>query len=156
MIMLGLGGEAFSQEHALETAKLLNSIKAKYITFLTVTTEESTPYAVELRREVDTGVNRPLTNTEIVQQLRLLIQHLDPRGQKIGMFGEETHSAGSNPIVFRTDFDQSGKREIIEQCNLYIRTSKRAPDNEEHVHGVSEAKRIQEALRSMLVGLFRR
>lgn len=92
---------------------------------MTVTAEENTPYAKSMRQEMDAGTNRPLTNLEVVQQLRLLIQNLEPNGQKIGMFGEETHSAGSNPVTFRQVFDNSGKQEILELCDAYIRAARR-------------------------------
>lgn len=122
-VMLGLGGEALSEKHAIETAKLLNQIKTKYITFLTITTPENVPYAQQMQQEIKAGTNRPLTNLEIVEQLRLIIQHLEPRGQKIGMFGEETHNTGSNPIVFREVFNWSEKQEILNLCDKYVDSS---------------------------------
>jgi len=73
-----------------------------------------------MQEEMEAGTNRPLTNLGIVQQLRLLVENLDTKHQKIGMFGEETLSVGSNPIVFREDFDRLGKIHILNLCDEYI------------------------------------
>lgn len=119
-IMLGVWGERLSYDHAIQTAKLLNEIDSEYITFLTTTTSGSTPYDKTMAAETKAWTNQLLTNKRIVHQLRLIIENLEPRWQKIGMFGEETHSAGSNPIVFRETFTRWWKRDILHLCDEYL------------------------------------
>ena len=72
-VILGLGGTKYSREHALETALVLNAIDPHYLGTLTLMIEPNAP----LSRQVDTGNFKLLNPWEILQELELMIQHLD-------------------------------------------------------------------------------
>lgn len=72
-IMPGVGGRRFTQEHAQETAKLLNQIRPDYIRVRTLAIHPLSP----LQRMVDEGSFEPLTDTQIVSEIRLLLELLD-------------------------------------------------------------------------------
>jgi radical SAM superfamily enzyme len=72
-IMPGLGGRTLSNEHALETARLLNDIRPDYIRVRTFAMHPQSP----LKRMVEQGDFVPMTDEEIVREIRLLIVNLD-------------------------------------------------------------------------------
>jgi radical SAM superfamily enzyme YgiQ (UPF0313 family) len=72
-MMPGLGGRALSREHALETAKILNQIRPDYIRVRTLAIHPMSP----LQRMVDEGVFEPLSDEEVVEEIRSLIEQLD-------------------------------------------------------------------------------
>ncbi|GAB6156031.1 radical SAM protein [Desulfosporosinus burensis] len=74
-VILGLGGTNYSNEHALETAKVLRAIDPHYLGTLTLMIEPEAP----LSRQVATGNFKLLNPWEILQELELMIQHLDVR-----------------------------------------------------------------------------
>ena len=72
-IMPGVGGRRFSEEHAKETAKILNQIRPDYIRVRTLGVHPMSP----LQRMIDEGRFEPMTDAEIVAEIRLLLEHLD-------------------------------------------------------------------------------
>lgn len=73
MVLLGLGGRECSRDHALESAKALNQMQPRYLSFLTVMVVPGTP----LHRQMQRGeFSLPDTN-ELLQELRLIISMLD-------------------------------------------------------------------------------
>ncbi len=72
-IMPGLGGRTLSTEHALETAKLLNTIKPDHIRVRTFAMHPQSP----MRKMVEEGVFVPMNDDEIVAEIRLLVANLD-------------------------------------------------------------------------------
>jgi hypothetical protein len=71
-IMPGVGGRRYSEEHALETAKILNQIRPDFIRVRTLAVHPLSP----LQRMTDEGVFEPMTDAEIVAEIRLLLKHL--------------------------------------------------------------------------------
>ncbi|MBE8538814.1 radical SAM protein [Geoglobus acetivorans] len=69
----GLGGKDLSYKHAKNTAKALNRMKPQYTAFLTLMIVENTPLHLRLKK----GEFRPLNQTEILQELRWVIEDLD-------------------------------------------------------------------------------
>ena len=125
MIMPGLGGKRFYQQHIDGTVKLLNSVNWKYVTFMSINPAENSIYQRVMDREEEKGTNRPLTDAELVKQVSEIISRLHTgSNKKVGMFGEEIDAVGKNPIVFHADFDSRGKEEIINLCKKYIDDSK--------------------------------
>ena len=61
------------QEHAIETAKALNQIDADFIRVRTLTIKQGMP----LYEEIENGNFIRATDEEIVEEERLLIEHLD-------------------------------------------------------------------------------
>jgi len=72
-IMPGIGGRALSEEHALETARLLNAIRPDFIRVRTFAMHPRSPMV----KMVEEGSFVPMTDEEIVAEIRLLVSHLD-------------------------------------------------------------------------------
>jgi len=72
-VVLGLGGKEMWREHAIETAKVLNQIDADFIRVRTLTIKQGMP----LYDEIENGNFTRATDEEIVEEERLLIEHLD-------------------------------------------------------------------------------
>jgi len=72
-VILGLGGKGMWREHALETAKVLNQINPDFIRVRTLKVLKTMP----LYRKIEEDEFVSLTDDEIVEEERLLIQHLE-------------------------------------------------------------------------------
>jgi len=72
-VVLGLGGKEMWREHAIETAKVLTQIDADFIRVRTLTIKQGMP----LYDEIENGNFTRATDEEIVEEERLLIEHLD-------------------------------------------------------------------------------
>jgi radical SAM superfamily enzyme YgiQ (UPF0313 family) len=72
-IMPGVAGRALSGEHATETAKLLNLIRPHFIRVRTFAMHPQSP----MQKMVQEGTFVPLTDDEIIAEIRLLVDHLD-------------------------------------------------------------------------------
>jgi len=72
-VMPGIGGRALSQEHAVETAKVLNLVRPHFIRIRTFAMHPKSP----MQRMVEEGTFVPMTDVEIVGEIRLLVDHLD-------------------------------------------------------------------------------
>jgi len=72
-VMPGLGGVAFSRDHAIETADALNKINPDFIRLRTL----AIPEHVELFEKYRTGEFRKLNGLETAAELLLFLQHLD-------------------------------------------------------------------------------
>ena len=70
--MPGLGGIAYSQENALETADALNQIDADFIRIRTLAIPEMT----ELYKDIETGTFTPLGDKQKAEELLLFLEHL--------------------------------------------------------------------------------
>lgn len=72
-IILGLGGKELSQDHALETARVLNEVNPNQIRLLTVGVKSDSG----LGRQMATGEFTLPSETEIIAEQRLLLEHLE-------------------------------------------------------------------------------
>ena len=72
-VVLGLGGKKMWREHAIETAKVLNQIDSNFIRVRTLTIKQGMP----LYEEIENGNFIRATDEEILEEERLLIEHLD-------------------------------------------------------------------------------
>jgi radical SAM superfamily enzyme YgiQ (UPF0313 family) len=72
-IMPGVGGKTLSEEHATETAKLLNRIKPDFIRVRTFALHPQSP----MNRLVEDGAFVLMTDDEMVAEIRLLVATLD-------------------------------------------------------------------------------
>jgi radical SAM superfamily enzyme YgiQ (UPF0313 family) len=72
-IMPGAGGKALWREHALETARVLNEIDPDYIRLRTLTIQPR----MLLSSDVNSGEFIRLTDEEIIEEERLLIENLN-------------------------------------------------------------------------------
>lgn len=71
--LLGIGGRELTDDHAIETARVLNEMKPRLLAFLTTIILPGTP----LRRRVDDGRFTPLTDRETLHELRAIIERLE-------------------------------------------------------------------------------
>ena len=72
-IMPGVAGQALSEEHAIETARLLNLVRPHFIRVRTFAMHPQSP----IQKMVQEGTFVPLTDDEIIAEIRLLVDHLD-------------------------------------------------------------------------------
>ena len=72
-IMPGVGGRTLSEEHARETARLLNKVRPDFIRVRTFALHPQSP----MKKMVDAGTFLPMTDEEIVAEIRLLVSSLD-------------------------------------------------------------------------------
>ena len=72
-IMPGIGGKSLSEEHARETARLLNAVEPDFIRVRTFAMHPSSP----MRKMVEEGTFVPMTDVEIVEEIRLLVSCFD-------------------------------------------------------------------------------
>lgn len=73
MILNGLGGQAFSRQHALNSARLMNETQPEYVSTLVV----SFPMGEERFREGFQGAYEPLTQMQLFEEIRLLVSSLE-------------------------------------------------------------------------------
>jgi len=72
-VMPGLGGRRLSREHALETARVLNAINPDFIRIRSL----ALPGGTGLREKWERGEFERPSDEEIIEELRLFIEHLD-------------------------------------------------------------------------------
>jgi hypothetical protein len=72
-IMPGLGGEALWREHARETATVLNRINPHFIRLRSLRVISRAP----LHQKLETGEFKPLTDNQVVEEIKLLLECLD-------------------------------------------------------------------------------
>jgi radical SAM superfamily enzyme YgiQ (UPF0313 family) len=72
-VMPGIGGRALSQEHATETAKVLNLVRPDFIRIRTFAMHPKSP----MQRMVQEGTFVPMNDEEIIGEIRLLVDRLD-------------------------------------------------------------------------------
>ena len=72
-VIIGLGGQALSQEHAIDTARVISAIDPHYLGALTLMVEPSAPLAKAIKR----GTFQRLTPLECLAELRTMIKHLN-------------------------------------------------------------------------------
>ena len=71
-VMPGLGGTALSEEHAVETAKVLNAVDPHFIRLRSLRVMHGTPLHEQMLR----GEFTPLSDDDTVREIRLFIEHL--------------------------------------------------------------------------------
>lgn len=72
-IMPGIGGKILSEEHARETARLLNAVEPDFIRVRTFAMHPASP----MQKMVEEGAFVPMTDEEIVEEIRLLVSCLN-------------------------------------------------------------------------------
>lgn len=78
-VMPGLGGQRWSREHAIETARVLNAINPDHIRLRTLSVRRGTAlYEMMLQGEF-----QPIGDEEIIKEISLFIGHLDGIGSRI-------------------------------------------------------------------------
>lgn len=112
MLMPGVGGLKFSEQHVMGTLELLHRIDIKYLTLLSINPSASSLYEKNMQSETD---NRHLTPTEVNAQVYQLLEGLKPMGFHIGMFTEEIDQASSNTRRFNCQFTEANKEFLLRE-----------------------------------------
>lgn len=120
MVMPGLGGIKFYEQHVRETIKVLEALKPKYVTFMGINADEGSLYAQRMQKEVVAKANRPLTDFELVQQMIDIIRDSTTWETKMGCFDQKTDRVGYNPCPFgsRTIKFPDDKYDLFLELNL--------------------------------------
>ncbi len=71
-VIIGLGGKAYSQEHAIETAKVASAINPHYLAGLTLMVKPEAP----IMRSVQKGELELLSPLEALSEIKTLVEHL--------------------------------------------------------------------------------
>mgnify|MGYP001591474745 CR=1 FL=1 len=107
MVLLGLGGEERSREHAEDTAMALNLMNPRYLSFLAVMPVEETP----LFRRIQKGDFRELTPWQTLLEMKMILQAL----RLEGTIFRSNHA--SNYLALSGRFPQDKERLISEIDN---------------------------------------
>ncbi|MBI4037041.1 radical SAM protein [Candidatus Daviesbacteria bacterium] len=101
MIMPGLGGMKFYDQHVSDTAEVLRDIQPRFLTFMGVNAAKNSVYAQKMNQEVAEGTNRPLTDRELVEQIAdILDLAMFIKTTKVGYFGPDIDQVSHNPNPF--------------------------------------------------------
>ena len=115
-IMPGVGGLTLSEEHALETAGLLNTIRPDYIRVRTFAMHPKSP----MQKMVEAGTFIPMSDEEVVAEIRLLLSNLDEMHTyfRCGDFS-------LNLLMGVDGYLDSQKDEMLQEIDRYLSLSKR-------------------------------
>jgi hypothetical protein len=122
MLMPGVGGLKFSEEHVAGTIDLLHQINLNYLTLLSINPSGNSPYAINMQAEPD---NRPLSPEEINAQVYRLMEGINSAGLQIGMFTEEVDQASSNTMRFNYAVTASNKDLLLKEIRKNYLTQSR-------------------------------
>ena len=102
----GLGGPELLERHAVETAKAFNAMNPEYIGMLTLMVEEGTP----LYDWVHEGTFRLLTQEQVLEETKRLVEHLDTPGSVFRM------NHASNYLVLKGTLNED-REEMLAQID---------------------------------------
>lgn len=115
-IMPGIGGRTMSEEHATETARLLNLICPHFIRVRTFAMHPQSP----MQKMVQEGTFVPLTEDEIVAEIRLLVNHLD------NMHSYFSCNDFSLNLLMQVDgFLDEKKEDMLKELDAFLSMTKR-------------------------------
>jgi coproporphyrinogen III oxidase-like Fe-S oxidoreductase len=115
-IMPGIGGRTMSEEHATETARLLNLICPHLIRVRTFAMHPQSP----MQKMVQEGTFVPLTEDEIVAEIRLLVNHLD------NMHSYFSCNDFSLNLLMQVDgFLDEKKEDMLKELDAFLSMTKR-------------------------------
>jgi len=115
-VMPGVAGQALSEEHAIKTAELLNLIRPHFIRVRTFAMHPQSP----MQKMVMEGTFVPLTDDEIVSEIRLLVNHLD------SMHSYFSCNDFSLNLLMQVDgFLDEEKETMLRELDAYLSLTKR-------------------------------
>ncbi|MCL2388775.1 MAG: radical SAM protein [Elusimicrobia bacterium] len=119
-VILGLGGKALSQSHAIETAKILSAARPEQIAALTLMIPPEAP----LYKLVKNGEFTPLTPFEIINELGLMVANMEDF--KCLFFAN--HASNYVPIEARFPKDRQLVLNTLKEISLSKNKSTLKPD----------------------------
>ncbi|MBU1975189.1 MAG: radical SAM protein [Nanoarchaeota archaeon] len=120
MIMTGLGGLKHYEDHVVQTAKLLNELQPKYITFMSINAAPWSEYAKRLAEEQARGENMAMSPEMVVEQMYDMVTLLKPKKWRtkggnrakclIAAYRLPVERIAANPTEFRgrLEYDEQG------------------------------------------------
>ena len=114
MIINGLGGKKFSQQHAVNSAKILNEIQPTYASTLVL----SFPFGVEVYQEKFLDEYVPMSQIELLEEMQVFISHTELKNTVF----RSDHA--SNYLVLRGNLGRD-KDKMLKNIELAIQN----PDN---------------------------
>ncbi len=112
--MLGIGGEKYSNQHVIETAKVINKIAPEYFSFLTTMAIPGTPYF----KMVERGLIKELTSKKMFMEMRSIIDLINP---KEDILFRANHVSNQFPLGGTIPKD---KKEILKTLDSWIKETK--------------------------------
>ncbi|MEI6147589.1 MAG: radical SAM protein [bacterium] len=109
MILLGLGGQTRSRDHALATASALNAMQPRLLSALRVVPIPGT----ELQADIAAGRFLPLTEHQTIEELRLTVQALELTNTVF----RANHSSNVIPLEARLPRD---KEQLLDQLKRLL------------------------------------
>ncbi|WP_372752920.1 radical SAM protein [Labilibaculum sp.] len=125
MIINGLGGKNYSQQHALESARIINEIQPEFLSTLVL----SFPYGEEHFQNKFEGDFIPLNPIELIAEMRIFIEKLE-LSQSIF---RSDHA--SNYLVLRGNFPRD-KQEMLKRIDAVIKDPANARLRLERMRGL--------------------
>jgi len=114
MIMPGLGGIKYYEEHVQRTVEMINYLKPRWTTFHTVTPKHGTKYVANMKAEMEAGTNRPLTDEEVVEQMYDIVRGVTGEYRSlVATYYPPAAKIAINPIMFRGHLHRGEKRDIM-------------------------------------------
>jgi radical SAM superfamily enzyme YgiQ (UPF0313 family) len=114
-IMPGVGGRTLSEEHALETARLLNMIEPDFIRVRTFAMHPKSP----MQNMVENGTFVPMTDEEVIREIRLLLENLNAMHS---YFCCGDH--GLNLLMHVNGYLDENKEQMLKDIDEYLLLSK--------------------------------
>ncbi|MEE2764608.1 MAG: radical SAM protein [Pseudomonadota bacterium] len=125
MVLNGLGGEALSRQHAINTAKLCNETQPDYLSTLVV----SFPQGEERFRAAFGEEFTPLSQQGLFEEIRLFLEHLELDRTVF----RSDHA--SNYLVLKGNLGRD-KQKLLDQVNVAIANPGAAPLRAEWMRGL--------------------
>lgn len=125
MVLNGLGGEALSRQHAINTAKLCNEAQPDYLSTLVV----SFPQGEERFRAAFGEEFTPLSQQGLFEEIRLFLEHLELDRTVF----RSDHA--SNYLVLKGNLGRD-KQKLLDQVNVAIANPGAAPLRAEWMRGL--------------------
>ncbi len=104
MILNGLGGKKYSQQHAINSAKILNEIQPEYASTLVL----SFPFGIERFKQRFGGEYIPMNVVELIKEMEIFIEQT----QLNGTIYRSNHA--SNYLVLKGNLSRD-KQQLLQQ-----------------------------------------
>ena len=119
-IILGLGGKEYSEEHAVETAKVLNAINPHYLGALTLMLAPGAP----LLNSIKAGKFTLLDKWESLKELQLLLEGLDLQD----CLFRSNHASNYLPLKAHLPYEKEALLNIIKETVQHNREEYLRPE----------------------------
>jgi len=128
MIMPGLGGLRFYEDHTVKTAQIVDAIKPRFLTFLTINPDPNSKYSRNMAREVLQGTNMPMTDEMVAEQIHDMLGLMNGRYNCLAAaYFAPDDVVGANPVQFRSRIEYGDKEYAIRMIEDNYFDGKRKP-----------------------------